>query len=79
MARLPSTRPSDYDLILGRLVCDRLGLNPHDVARDSFTHESLSEKTVMIKATIIKTIPAADMVELMTIAAARLAAQEPRG
>jgi hypothetical protein len=79
MARMPSTRPDDYDRILGQLVCDRLGLNPHNIARDGFTHDRISEKTVMIKATVVMTLPAADMVELMTIAAARLAAQEPRG
>lgn len=39
--RINGDRPEDYGQILGKLICDRLGLDPHHVIRDDFRTELL--------------------------------------
>jgi hypothetical protein len=62
-----SRRARDYDRILGKLICDRLGLNPNTTAAE-LTVERIGKGTVWIKTTNLHTIPAEDMVELEALA-----------
>lgn len=63
-------RARDYDLILGNLICDRLGLDPATVSRD-VSIENMSAATVMVKTTNVHFIPQADMEDLRASAHAR--------
>ncbi len=67
-------RPDEYSRELGRLVCDRLGLDPATVAID-YTAEPWGEK-VAIQTSNFHFLPAADWAELQALAATRTA---PRG
>lgn len=69
MARIPSSRENDYPLILGQLVCDRLGLDPHTTARD-WSYE-LAGDVAVISTSNFHFIPAADLAELQALAHAR--------
>jgi hypothetical protein len=70
---------SDYDRILGTLICDRVGLDPNRVARDGFTYEVASPSTVIIHAPTVHFITAEDLLELQAIAHARYMAGQPVG
>lgn len=70
MARMPGR---EYDLILGNLICDRLGLNPATTALD-MNVERVGKGLLWVKTTNLHTIPAADMAELEALALARLKA-----
>jgi hypothetical protein len=56
-------------LVLGKLVCDRLGLNPASTARD-WSNEVMGE-TAVISTSNFHFLPAKDLEELQRLAAAR--------
>lgn len=72
-----SHRARDYDRILGKLVCDRLGLNPHTVPLDGGLEvERVGKGTVWVRTQSIHTMPAEDMIELEALAHRRWMAGE---
>lgn len=73
----PAGNP-EYDLILGNLICDRLGLNPRTTSID-MTVERMGANTVWVSTQNFHTMPREDMAELQALAAARYKAVEPRG
>lgn len=71
-------RANDYDIILGRLICDRLGVDPHRVPRESLQVERIGESTVWVKLDMIQTMPAEELRELEALARHRWLTGEAR-
>lgn len=72
-------RISDYDLILGNLICDRLGLDPAHMKAEPFEEETANRSTVVLTGTTLHFIPVEDLMELKALAHERYMAGQPVG
>lgn len=61
-------RASEYDVILGKLVCDRLGLDPNRVLREGLSIEDVNGTQVMVTLNSFAFLPREEMAELRAIA-----------
>lgn len=67
---------TDHDVILGRLICDHLGLDPNRFTRELTLEQWGDGGTTTVSLTYMNTISAEDMAELRTLANARVLAGE---
>lgn len=69
---MKATRPTEFDMELGKAICDRLGLPQNQTLQD-YTTESAGQ-TVWLTMTVMQAISLEEYNELRAVAAMRAAA-----